>query len=184
MEFPTLQSFPLARSRNASRRPAALLSFAIDDATAQRAAARHPAVPYRSTPRFAKPGACHTGDRSEPPLPARLQGFSPRVESVAHPPVVGPVEARCSLGLSSSSGSPPSMPRANVAKGAPPTSFAVPCGTWTPREGHLRRCMSCVSSESRQHGGWPHSRGATSPLEVLPPHRRPERLGSRLALAH
>jgi hypothetical protein len=107
MEFQALQSFPLARSRDASRRPMPSCRSPPPNATGPAGperdlASRPRGAPYRFMMRFeARSRRCDQALGV-----ARLQGFAPRNESVASPPAVRRVTSpmlswgspRCGIG--------------------------------------------------------------------------------------
>ena len=182
MEFHALQSFSLARSRSASRRPAALLPFtttAVHPATT--GADRQLPEPWRGRDgQLARMAATPTRLREKLRDRVRLQGLAPRDESVAAPRRLGRKRARCSPGLAPSSGDSPSLRRRDVAASASSHELEVNAtGAEAPALTHTLLPGVCPER------GWSSSRRSpTDPHEVCLPRRSPPVFGIGPVLAH
>jgi hypothetical protein len=187
MEFHALQSFSLARSRDASRRPAALLpctaSAVLGPATAGGPSTRGPAAARRAR-RLAKT-PCDPFAAPLPALAARLgsRALLPEASPLRRRRRSGRRRARCSPGLRAPLQGAPSPP---VWRDRERKRRLLPRAWRRRRLRHRGACATVIACPSECVRAKTGRRPKTpaDPHEVCLPHRRPRRLGSGPALAH
>jgi len=157
---PALQSFPLARSSDASRRPMPSCRWPDSRTVRTRGSDGNSTSPPRgAAARFANRNRHPFTAVAKHPRPARLQGLAPRDESVASPRRLGRRRARYSPGLRTWSGLPARsrvptqastrLPRAGTGGAAKGTRrHQTRCGQLAPRR--------IDSSEVGDVSGTPH----------------------------